>query len=172
MTTPRRPADGLRGWSGRDPLLVALVAAALLEVVWIVYLGLTLPPHYRADHWAAAWVGLDTAEVVALLLAAWAAWRRRAVLALFTSSAGTMLLVDAWFDVTTARRGDALQSLVLALGGELPSALVLYWVTHRVLRHLNEQARARRDARALPTGFIDPRGGARGASPPGGAGTP
>ncbi len=170
---PRRPADGLRGWSGRDPLLVTLIAAALLEVVWIVYLGFTLPPHYRAAHWAAAWIGLDIAQVVALLLAAWAAWRRRAVLALFTSSAGTMLLVDAWFDVTTAQRGDAVQSLVLALFGELPAALVLYWVTHRVLRHLGERSTAaRRDARALPEGLIDPRRGARGGSTPGGAGSP
>ncbi len=166
------PQGRLEEWDGRDPLLVMLVAAALFEVAWIVYLGFSLPPHYRAAHWAAAWIGLDVAEVTALLLAAWAAWRRRAILALFTSSAGTMLLIDAWFDVTTARRGDALQSVLLAVFAELPAALLLYWVTHRVIRHINLRRMERgglEHVRDLPLGPIDPR---RRSEPRGPGGTP
>ena len=39
-----------------------------------------------------------------LLGAAWAAWRQRAVLIVFSIAAATMFLLDAWFDVTTAGR--------------------------------------------------------------------
>ena len=144
----------------RDPLLTALTAAAILETAWTVYIGFSLPRHYVASHWRLAWVGLDVGEVFALLAAAWAAWKRRAILALFTSSAGTMLLVDAWFDITTARRGDQLQSSLTALLIEVPSAIALYWVTQRTIRQLN---RSRMDeagvhsVRHLPLDPIDPR---------------
>ncbi len=157
-------ARGLRSWVVRrgpgDALLVTLVLAALLETIWIVYLALYLPHHYVAIHWKAAWVGLDVGQVAALLLSAWAAWRRRAVLALFTSSAGTMLLIDAWFDLTTARRGDQLQSLLFAVFLEIPSALALYWVTHRTIRAINAPRMGElgiHSVRQLPIGPIDPR---------------
>jgi hypothetical protein len=70
-----------------------------------------------------------------LLLAAWAAWRRRAVLILFSCAAGTLLLVDAWFDVTTARYDEIAQSF-LTVAVEVPSALLLFWIAHHVVRRL------------------------------------
>ena len=144
----------------RDPLLTTLTVAAILETAWTVYIAFSLPRHYVAIHWKLAWVGLDVGEVATLLAAAWASWKRRAILALFTSSAGTMLLVDAWFDITTARRGDQLQSSLTALLIEVPSAIALYWVTQRTIRQLN---RSRMDeagvhsVRHLPLDPIDPR---------------
>ena len=112
----------------RDTLLTTLTVAALLEMVWTAYLGLRLPRHYVANHWDLAWVGLDAAQIVFLLLTAWAAWRRRAVLISFASSAAMLLLVDAWFDVTTARRGDVFQSGLMAVVLEVPASLALFWV--------------------------------------------
>ncbi len=144
----------------RDPLLSALTVAAILETAWTVYIAFSLPRHYVAVHWAIAWVGLDVGEVATLLAAAWAAWKRRAILALFTSSAGTMLLVDAWFDITTARHGDQLQSSLSALLIEIPSAIALYWVTQRTIRQINRQsmdAAGLHSVRHLPLDPIDPR---------------
>ena len=119
-----------------DPLLMVLVSAALLEMVWTVYLGWRLPRHYVAHHWAMAWVGLDVAQVLGLLACAWAAWRARAVLILFATALGTLLLVDAWFDVTTARRGSVLESVLMALLVEVPSALALFWIARRSAKRL------------------------------------
>ena len=124
-----------RAQLSREVVLTALTAGALVETAWTIYLGWRLPRHYTADHWDLAWVGLDSAQVVMLLLAAWAAWRRRAVLILFSCAAGTLLLVDAWFDVTTARYDDFGTSLV-SLAVEVPSALVLFWIAHHVVRRL------------------------------------
>ena len=119
----------------RELVLTALTTGALLETAWTIYLGWRLPRHYTASHWDLAWVGLDSAQVLMLLLAAWAAWRRRAVLILFSCAAGTLLLVDAWFDVTTARY-DAIAQSFLTLAVEVPSALVLFWIAHHVVRRL------------------------------------
>ena len=123
-----------------DPLLSALTIAALVETTWTVYLGLRLPRTYVANHWDLAWVGLDAGQVVMLLACAWAAWRHRAVLILFASVSGTLLLVDAWFDITTARHGDLLESIIVAGLVEVPSALALFWVTRRTIRQFNNAA--------------------------------
>ena len=108
---------------------------AVLETGWTILLAVELPRHYVAIHWDLAWVGLDTAQVVFLLLSAWAAWRRRAILIQFANTCATLLIVDAWFDVTTARYSDVRQS-VLSLIVELPSAAFLFWISFNTARRL------------------------------------
>jgi hypothetical protein len=132
-------------------LLGVLITAALLETAWIVYIAIRLPRHYIANHWDLAWVGLDVAQVLMLLLAAWAAWRRRALLIIFSTSAATLLMLDAWFDVTTARGGDFDESLVLALVFEVPFAIGLLWVTRRTVQQLERLMRS--DPSALHVAF-------------------
>jgi hypothetical protein len=116
--------------------LTVLIAGAVLEVLWTVYLGWRLPRHHVAYHWDVAWVGLDVAETVMLIGAAWAAWRRRAVLILFAIASATLLLLDAWFDVTTSGSKGFVASLTLALVVEVPSALALLWVARRAAHAL------------------------------------
>jgi hypothetical protein len=122
--------------STRERLLIFLTCAAVAEVLWAIYLGWTLPRHYVANHWVLAWVGLDVAEIAMLLATAWAAWRQRAVLILFAIVLATLLLVDAWFDVTTARRGDFLTSALLAVFAEVPLSALLFWTAWRAARRL------------------------------------
>ena len=119
----------------RWSLLRLLTLGALGETLWTVYVGRELPRHYVANHWDVAWIGLDAAEVAFLAASAWAAWRRSTLLIFFASVSGTLLLVDAWFDVTTARHGDVLQGILLGAVVEVPSAAVLIWVALRALRH-------------------------------------
>jgi hypothetical protein len=123
--------------STRSRLLFLITAAASIEILWTIYIGLYLPPHYVANHWNVAWVGLDVAQITMLFATAWAAWQRRAILSLFATAAGTLLVIDAWFDVTTARRGDVLQSILFAGLLELPWALVLFWITRRTIRQIS-----------------------------------
>jgi hypothetical protein len=121
----------------RGPLLALLLTTASVEIVWTIYMGLRLPRHYVANHWDLAWVGLDVAETVMMFLAAWAAWRRRAVFIMFASVSATLFLVDAWFDITTARRGDFWQSGMAAAAWEVPLALGLLWIAGRAIRRLS-----------------------------------
>jgi hypothetical protein len=121
----------------RGPLLALLLTTASVEIVWTIYLGLRLPRHYVANHWDLAWVGLDVAETAMMFLAAWAAWRRRAVFIIFASVSATFFLVDAWFDITTARRGDLWLSGLVAAAWEVPLALGLLWIAGRAIRRLS-----------------------------------
>jgi hypothetical protein len=121
--------------STRDTLLSTFALVAVAETGWTIYLALSLPRHYVANHWDLAWVGLDAAQVATLLLAAWAAWRRRAVLIVFALVAGTLLLVDGWFDVTTARYRDIDTSLWF-LTIELPLAALMFWIARRIYLRL------------------------------------
>ena len=120
----------------RDRLFAVLITGALLETVWTIYLAWRLPRHYVANHWDLAWVGLDVAEIVMLFASAWAAWHRRALLIAFSIASATLLLLDAWFDVTTATHGDVTASLVVAAFVEVPSAVVLLYVARRATKRL------------------------------------
>ena len=96
---------------------------------WSALLAVTLPATAQAQNWALAWTGLDVAEAAAALLTAvlLTCGDRRASLA--AAAAGTLLLIDAWFDVCTSAPG-AGQAMALAEAGcaELPLALAAWWV--------------------------------------------
>ncbi len=125
-----------------------MVAAVVVEMAWTVFLGWRLPRHYIANHWRLALVGLDIAEIVMLLATAWAAWCRRATLTLFAAITGTLLVVDAWFDVTTARHGDLLQSVLLAVVVEIPAAGVMFALSSLAIREVRAARAALADAAA------------------------
>ncbi len=130
--TPRRPRPFRRGAEDEPaPRWIAVLFAvgSVLFVPYIVTLALTLPPHARAAHYDAAWVGLDVFELVALVSTAWFVWTRSTWVALTAMSAATLLLCDAWFDVVTARPG-AHRALAVASAAlvELPLAAVCTWI--------------------------------------------
>jgi hypothetical protein len=104
---------------------------------------------YVAEHWKLAWIGLDAGQVVALLLTAWAAQRRRMILVIVAPLAATLFVVDAWFDVTTARSGDLLQSVLLALVIEIPAAIIMMWVGIATLRRVINVPHEFRGSRAI-----------------------
>ena len=124
-----------------------LVAAVLL-IPWIVYLGLELPERATSSHWDVAWVGFDAMEFVALALTGWLAYRRSTWVEVAATAAAVMLIVDAWFDVTTANGGwNLVQAIALGVGLELPLAALSMWlarhaelVRRRPLRHPRRQA--------------------------------
>jgi len=127
---PRPPAS----WR-RRLLIAAALACALTLAAWIGVLAVTLPPHYRAGGWSAAWVGFDVVLFIGFAATAWAAWRRRQVLILCLVVLATLLVCDAWFDITLdfATRGFAF-SVLLAVLVELPLAVVALIGARRLLR--------------------------------------
>ncbi len=113
---------------------VALSVACFLAP-WCVVLGVTLPGTATAQHWSLAWVGLDGAEAVAALATAVLLARGDARAALTSVAGGTLLLVDAWFDVCTSAPGiDHLVAVVEALCVELPLAAGAVWLALALTR--------------------------------------
>jgi hypothetical protein len=112
-------------------LFFLVVATAL--VPWTFFLGFTLPPRYDAGHWRLLWTGFDAALIAVLLLAAWAAWYRRQILAGIAVVAGTLLICDAWFDmVTSFGHRDEWRTMLTGFGGELPLGIFFFWLYRRI----------------------------------------
>jgi hypothetical protein len=116
--------------------LAALFGAlAILLIPWIIYLGYSLPPHTISRHYNVSWVGFDLLLLFALSRTAILAYHGRRDVQLPAIVTATLLVVDAWFDVTSAHRGWPLaQSLLLAVFIELPLAGVCLYVARRVER--------------------------------------
>lgn len=92
-------------------------------IPWLFVLAATLPASTRAAHWSTAWTGLDGMEALGLLATGILAIRRNSRLCLAAAATGTLLVVDAWFDVTTAAPGPgAALALAMAACPELPLA--------------------------------------------------
>jgi hypothetical protein len=120
----------------RRRIVIAFTLFCVLVLgVWIGVLAVTLPPHYRAGGWRAAWVGFDVALLIVFAAAAWAAWRRRQVLIMCLVVLATLLCCDAWFDTTLdwGTKG-FMVSLITALVVELPLAAVMLLGTRRLMR--------------------------------------
>jgi hypothetical protein len=127
----------------RSRIINVLVIACLGLIPWIVFLALTLPHSYQADHWTVLWVGFDIALLFALGSTAWAAWRRRQLVIAAALITGTMLVVDAWFDlVTDSSTRDLIASTVTAVCGELPLAALLFAGAFRLMRLTTQTAGA------------------------------
>jgi hypothetical protein len=113
----RTPHPATR-WLGRGALI-----AGLGMIPWVFILACTLPSTARAAHWSAAWAGLDGLEAVGLMMTGVALIRRYRWLSLPAAVTSTLLVIDAWFDVTTSAPGSAVKvAIAMAVFLELPTA--------------------------------------------------
>jgi hypothetical protein len=117
LTAPRR---AVARW-----IMPVYALLALAIVPWIVWLAWSLPERSISSHYRLAWVGFDVLVCGALARTAYLAWRRSPFLVNVASATAALLVVDAWFDVTTSPGGqDLLVSAVLAVLVELPLAVL------------------------------------------------
>ena len=115
--------------------VVALAVGTFL-LPWCVLLGLWLPATTEAQHWSLAWAGLDCAEAVAALATAALLRRSDPRAGLTAVACGTLLLVDAWFDVCTSAPGLG-HTLAVAEASclELPLAAAAFCLALSMARH-------------------------------------
>ncbi|RDI73995.1 hypothetical protein Gocc_2092 [Gaiella occulta] len=131
-------------------LAPALAVLALFLVPWAFWLSRTLPATHTARHWDLAWAGFDVALAFGLASTALSAVRHSPWLAAAASATGTLLVVDAWFDVLTAQGGSELAlAAAEAVLVELPLAALSFWIVRdaeRAIETLCDCLRIRRDA--------------------------
>jgi hypothetical protein len=116
-----------------------LIATGAVMLPWLGYLAMSLPGTAQAAHWATAWTGLDALEIAGLvgsgLLLRRPGPQARAAVSATAAATAALLLVDAWFDVTTAATSQDLTSaIVLAVLAELPMATLLATLAWRHTR--------------------------------------
>lgn len=125
----------VRGRAQRERFVALTAVAAIFLVVWVLYLAATLPRTYTTGHWRLTWVGFDCALAGTLAAtAALALWRRQLVI-VTSLIAGSLLVCDAWFDVTTAAGADRWLSW-LSVPIEIGLAAALIGTASVFLHHL------------------------------------
>jgi hypothetical protein len=139
VTEGARPLT-VPGWVA--PLFATL---AVITVGWTGYLAASLPHHVQTGHYRLAWVGFDCGLVALLLTTALLAWHGHRWTGLAATATGTVLVVDAWFDVATSPGPDVVGAVVSAVAVELPLAALCLWlalhVDNLVARRLRRLAR-------------------------------
>jgi len=138
---PRRPT----GW-WVAPLYLAM---SLVLAPWTVVLMRTLPDRAVSHNYRLAWVGFDVLLVLSMTRTAWLAWRRSPYVVNVASVTTTLLVVDAWFDVTTAPARGLMQACVLALFVELPAAVLSMIIAGRAQRQIARSGAAPPPSRLL-----------------------
>lgn len=122
------PATVVPRWCG-----VMLLVLGLLTLPWIAGLAVVLPSSSKSAHYDVSWSGFDLLLCVLLLRTGWDALKRREQSELTAAMAGTLLVVDAWFDVLSAPdTGQFLMAAAMALFVELPLACMCLWICARV----------------------------------------
>jgi len=117
-TGHRQPPRPAKSWLGRGVLI-----AGLAMIPWVLILACSLPPTIRAAHWSTAWAGLDALEAAGLMTTGAALIGRCSWLCLPAAITSTLLVVDAWFDITTSAPGHAATvAIAMAAFPELPIA--------------------------------------------------
>ncbi len=159
---PRRPVAArertprpAKSWLGR-----AVLIAGLAMIPWVFILACSLPPATRAAHWSTAWAGLDGLEAVGLITTGVALIGRYGWLCLPAAVTSTLLVIDAWFDVTTSAPGPAVTAAVaMAVLPELPMAGLCAVLA---IRHAPDGTLCQRHVHLVPgcreTAVDEPRG--------------
>src|SRR5665213_1961394 len=104
---------------------VLYAAACGFLVPWTFFIGVVLPQKYVTNHWDIAWAGFDVFETLLFALTAYLVVRRSVWTAFTSIMLGTTLLIDAWFDLLTARSIREFNSAIFsAVILEIPIAII------------------------------------------------
>jgi hypothetical protein len=108
------------------PLFLVL---SVCMIPWTAFVAVVLPSRHLSAHYDLAWTGFDAMLFVALAATAYFALRRSRYLPIVAAAAGTLLFVDAWFDVLTSRHTDLIVAIGFAVFIELPLGALCWWLS-------------------------------------------
>lgn len=110
-----------------------LLALGVLTLPWVAGLAVELPSRSEAAHYDVSWAGFDVLLCALLLRTGWSALHDLEHVEVTAAMTGSLLIVDAWFDVMSAPdTRQFLIALAMALCVELPLAGFCLWIAGRV----------------------------------------
>lgn len=88
------------------------VVLVIVLIPWILDLADYLPSSHLAHHWDTLWVGFDIIMLLTIIITLILAFKRRVWAAISGTALATLFIVDAWFDILTARPGKDLDASI------------------------------------------------------------
>jgi hypothetical protein len=148
------------------------VTAAVVLIPWIVLLFTSsrqLP--VVAKHSKLVWGGFDCFLVIGFATTAYRIATRSPRGAITAAATGTMLFVDAWFDILTSRRPvEQVVAVLMAVFAEIPCAAICFFVARRIIGVFEDSVPVLREAGfRMVGGRLVPPAGFGSAEPPGDA---
>jgi hypothetical protein len=111
------------------------MAGGAALIPWMGVLAAHLPDTAQVSNWALAWVGLDAMIAAGLVSTGTLLIRGDNRHTLTAAATAALLVMDAWFDVTTAGESGRAGAIALAAGAELPAAALCAVLAVRGLAH-------------------------------------
>jgi hypothetical protein len=117
-------------WVG---LLYACMGIVLIP--WIVVLAEYLPSKHLARNWDLLWVGFDIMMLIAILVTFYFVIKETIWVIMSASVLATIFIVDAWFDILTARPGREQLESILSGITEISLAILTFRMVYHILHH-------------------------------------
>ncbi len=126
-------------------VVAVYTAIAIALIPWTIYMGWTLPTHHLTVNWDVSWTGLDIALIIAFLLTGLAAYTKSLWIVMTSTAVGTLLMVDAWFDLMSEHQSpEFAQSLFTAAALEMPLALISFYIAAHALQRVHKHTKHKR----------------------------
>ena len=134
-------ADGMQRLLPRW-VAVFFVGASVVLVPWIFVLMFSTPQEFGlARHWKLVWVGFDCFLLLGFAATAWRVLTRSPRGATTAAATSTMLLIDAWFDILTARHPtNEIIAVLMAVCAEIPCSLICFYVARKIVGMFEQAA--------------------------------
>jgi hypothetical protein len=121
-------------WAPRLYIFLAIVL-----IPWTIYLGYQLPTRHLSVNWDVSWTGLDIGLTIALLATGLFAYTKSMLIIISSTITGSLLLVDAWFDVLSEHKAKLFhQALLSAIVFEIPLAIMSFYLALHALTRLRD----------------------------------
>lgn len=118
-------------------ILYAILAIVLIP--WIFDLASSLPRKHVTTHWDALWVGFDIIMLIAIIITVYLTIKKTIWVIVSATALATLFIIDAWFDILTARPGHEQRISILFGVVEIFLAALTYRMVYHVLHHSTPQ---------------------------------
>jgi len=110
-------------------------------IPWVIFLGFHLRAQHISRNWDITWVGLDIAQISALLFTGLFAKLHSIYIIFSATIAGTLFIADAWFDILSYRSSSFgfSEAVLMATFGEVPLAIMSFVLAIHGLRRLHSK---------------------------------
>ncbi len=112
---------------------------AIILIPWIFDLASNLPAKHVTRHWDTLWVGFDIAMLVVILATIFLMIKHAIWVIVSGTILATLFVVDAWFDVLTARSGGDQRKAIFFGIIEISLALLTYRIIYHAVRETTEE---------------------------------